>query len=236
MCDDKIIIDDILLYSNHVLTLLHYFSCVAQVFTKYRLSFKLTKCEFFKKRVEFVGHDLTIYGNCPAASKFDLIRDWPLPPHAISLLSFIGLCSFYSRYCPWFETNIKPLRKLQRFFHRQPIPIMAWTPILITLFDNCKQHLVSSPLLLRYDSSKPAFLKTDWSAGGMGYLLMQADDSPQSIEAVQKLESTGDCTFDLSLDGPRLRPVFFGSRSNQPYEEHYHSFVGEVACGHWAIS
>ena len=73
MCDDKIIIDDILLYSNHVPTLLYYFSCVAQVFTKYRLSFKLTKCDFFKKRVEFVGRNLTTNGNCPAASKFDLI-------------------------------------------------------------------------------------------------------------------------------------------------------------------
>ena len=64
---------------------------------------------------------------------------------------------------------------------------------------------------------------------------MQADDSPQSIEAVQKLENTGDCLFDLSLDEPRLRPVFFGYRSNQPYEKHYHSFVGKVACGRWAI-
>ena len=158
------------------------FSCVAQVFTKHPLSFKLTKCKIFKEHVEFVGYNLTTYDNCPAASKFDLIKDWSLPPHAISLLSFIGLCSLYSRYCPWFETNIKPLRKLQRFFHRQPIPIMAWTTNLITLIDNCKYHLVSSPLLLRYDSSKSAFLKTDWSAGGMGYILIQADDSPQSLK------------------------------------------------------
>ena len=125
MCDDKIVIDDILLYYNHAPTLLYYFSCVAQVFTKYRLSFKVTKCKFFKKRVVFVGHDITTFGNYPATSKFDLIKNWPLPSHAISLLSFIGLCSFCSRYCPWFETTIKPLRKLQRFFHRQPIPIMA---------------------------------------------------------------------------------------------------------------
>ena len=235
MCDDKIIIDDILLYSNHVPTFLNYFSCVAQVFTKYRLSFKLTKCDFFKKRFEVVWHDLTTYGNCPAASKFDLIKDLSLPPHVVSLLSFISLCSFYSRYCPWFETNIKPLRKLQRCFHRQSIPIMAWTPFLITLFDSCKQHLVSFPLLLRYDSSKLVFLKTDWSTGGMGYILMQVDDFPQSIEAVQTLENTGDFLFNLSLDGPRFPTYFFGSRSNQSYEENYHYFVGEVACGRWAI-
>ena len=90
-------------------------------------------------------------------------------------------------------------------FYRQPIPIMAWTTYLITLFDNCKHHLVSSPLLLCYDSSKPLFLKTDWSAGGMGYILMQADDS---LKAVQILENTSDCLFDLSLDGPRLGPIF----------------------------
>ena len=210
VCNDKIIIDDILLYSNNVDTLIHYFSCVAQVFTKYRLSFKLTKCEFLKPRVEFVGHDLTTYGNCPAASKFELIKTWPLPPHAISLLSFIGLCSFYSRYCPWFETNVKPLRKLQRAYHRQAIPILSWTPPLISLFNDCKDRLVSSPLLLRYDSTKPIFLKTDWSAGGMGYILMQADDTPQSVAAIKLLEETGECTFDLSVDGPRLRPVFFG--------------------------
>ena len=44
--NDRIIIDNILLFSNHTPTLLHYFSCVAQVFTKYRLSFKLSKCDF----------------------------------------------------------------------------------------------------------------------------------------------------------------------------------------------
>ena len=132
--NDRIIIDDILLFSNHILTLLHRFSCVAQVFTKVLLSFKLSKCDFLKDRVEYVGHDLTANGNCPAASKFLLLKDWPIPPDGISLLSFIGLCCFYNRYCPWFETNMKPLRKLQRVYHRKTIPIMSWIPSLIKLF------------------------------------------------------------------------------------------------------
>ena len=76
----------------------------------------------------------------------------------------------------------------------------------------------------------------DWSDGGMGYILIQADDTSQSMAAVQLLEETGECTFDLSLDGPRLKPVFFGSRSNQPFDIHYHSFVGEVAYRRCAIS
>ena len=46
ICNEKNIINDILLYSNNVNTLINYLSCVAQVFTNYRLSFRLTKCVF----------------------------------------------------------------------------------------------------------------------------------------------------------------------------------------------
>lgn len=42
-CNRKIIIDDILFYSNYISIFLHYFSFAAQVFTKYRLSFKVSK-------------------------------------------------------------------------------------------------------------------------------------------------------------------------------------------------
>ena len=190
----------------------------------------------FKPWVEFVGHDLTTYGNCSAESKFELIKHWPLPPHAISLLSFIELCRFYSRYCPWFETNIKPLRKLQWTFYHQPIPLLSWNLSLIALFNDCKNYIVSSLLLLWHDRSKPSFIKINWSAGGMGYILMQADDSSKSVAAIPLLEDKGECTLNSSLDGPRLWPVFFDTRSSQPFEIHYHSFISEFACGRWAIS
>ena len=103
ICNDKIIIDDVLLYSNHILALFHYVSYVGQAFTKYRLSFKLTKCDFFKPHIGFVGHDLTTYRNFPTESEFDLIQHRTLSPHAIFLLSFICLYEFYSQYCLWFE-------------------------------------------------------------------------------------------------------------------------------------
>ena len=158
--NDRIIIDDILLFSNHTPTFLYYFSCVTRVFTKYRLSFKLSKWDFFKDRMECVGHDLTSNRNYSAKSKFSLIQDWSLPPHEITLLSFIGLYYVYHKYCPWFKTNIKPLRKLQRAYHRKDIPIMGWTFPLINFFCDCKTHLVTSPLLLRFDNRCGYFFST----------------------------------------------------------------------------
>ena len=51
------------------------------------------------------------------------------------------LYGFNNMYCSWFES-----------YHRNPI--------LISLFDTCKINFITSPLLLRYDSSKPVFRKT----------------------------------------------------------------------------
>ena len=64
----KVIIDDILLWCSNSILLVLYFSCVCEVFLKYRVSFKLSKCKFMTKRVEYVGHDICPDGNCPAQS------------------------------------------------------------------------------------------------------------------------------------------------------------------------
>ena len=75
---DRIIIKGNLSFSNKIPTLLHYFFYVAQVFTKYRLSFKLSKCDFFKDKVVYIGHDFTADEKFPAVFKFLLLQDWYL--------------------------------------------------------------------------------------------------------------------------------------------------------------
>lgn len=49
--DSKTIINDNLIYSNYIATLLYYFYCVVEVFTKYRLLFELSECHFFLPRI-----------------------------------------------------------------------------------------------------------------------------------------------------------------------------------------
>jgi hypothetical protein len=124
----RVIIDDILLWPTCLSALLCYFECVCETFLKYCVTFQLKKCEFLTDRFEYVGHDITPDGNCPAESKFNLITDWPLPVTGQSLLSFIGLLTFYNIFCPWFEIRLKPLRSLERQYHRKAIPKSQWTP------------------------------------------------------------------------------------------------------------
>jgi hypothetical protein len=231
----KNIIDDTLLWSTNPTTGPLLFRCVCAIFLKYRVSFHPKKCDFLKDRVEWIGHDLRPDGNSPAQSKFDLLTDWTQPQHALSLNSFIGLVTYYNCFVPWFEPKIKPLRTLEKAHHRLPIPDRAWTPDLSALFVEFKTAITSDPCLARYDDSKPCFLKTDWSANGMGFILMQPADTEACVKALAILEAGGPNTFDELMSGARLRPVRFGSRRCTERERHFHSFVGEGACGRWAI-
>ena len=86
---------------------------------------------------------------------------------------------------------------------------MGWTPELITLFKELKVGITSYPVLARFDPEKPTFLKTDWSKEGMGWIIMQPADDKESTKAMQLLKRTGERQFDLSMNGARLKPVFF---------------------------
>ena len=208
----RVIIDDILLFSSDIPTLLRYLDCVCQVFIKYQVSLKLPKCDFLKARFKYVGHDITANGNCPASSKFDLVANWALPMNGQGLRSFVSLCNYYHCFCPWFEVAAKPFCSLISEFHRQLIPAERWTPDLVSLFAKLKSDIVSLQLLVHYDSGRPCFLKTDWSASAFSFILMQPDNSPESISALALLRRTGECKFDLTLKGAHLRPIWFGSR------------------------
>ena len=52
---------------------------------------------------------------------------------------------------------------------------------------------------------------------------MQSDNCSDSLRELRILEESGDYTFELTLEGPRLHSVLFGSRSNLLYEMNYHS-------------
>ena len=69
----KTIIDDILLWCACKKLVMVYFECVCEVFKKYSVIFRIDRCEFLKKIVEYVGHDLTLTGNVPEKFKFIMI-------------------------------------------------------------------------------------------------------------------------------------------------------------------
>jgi hypothetical protein len=58
-----------------------------------------------------------------------------------------------------FEMKVSPLRQLYTKYLHSTIPPEAWTKELESLFSSLKTDLTTEPVLARYDSSKPIFLK-----------------------------------------------------------------------------
>ena len=164
-----------------------------------------------------------------------MINNWTLISTGQAIHSFIVLINFYHNYSPYFKIRLKSLRKLYREFFQKPIPLTSWTSESQKLFLALKKSITSSLVLSHYDPDKPTFLKTDWSADGMAWILIQPAKCDKSAEAAEHLDSTGERLFDMDLNGARLKPVSYGSRAFTNTEQKFHSFVGEAASGQWAI-
>ena len=83
------------------------------------------------------------------------------------------------------ETILKPLRSLVKLYYRKHIPHTAWTDALVHLFEDMKLCITTSPVLVKFDSTKPTFLKTGWSSEDMGWILIQPADDKEYIKATE---------------------------------------------------
>ena len=150
-------IDDIVEWSTSKSLVMLLFECMCRVSTKYRTSFKLSKCGFFYDRFEYVGHDLMASDNTTAQSKYDLLNHWHTTKTGDKLHSSVSLCNYYNKFCPMFQVLVIPLRQLYIRYIKKLIPSALWTTEFLDLFKSLKVASTSSPVLARYDSSLPTF-------------------------------------------------------------------------------
>ena len=65
MSGSRTSIDDIVLLCVNLDAILVYLEFVCKVFPKYRVIFRLDKCDFLKNQFEYVGHGITKAGTTP---------------------------------------------------------------------------------------------------------------------------------------------------------------------------
>ena len=77
-----------------------------------QLYVKLEKCQFYKKRIEFLGFILGrgYIGMDP--SKIESIRTWPTPRTLKHLQAFLGFCNFYRRFIRNYSQKAVGMTKL----------------------------------------------------------------------------------------------------------------------------
>ena len=76
------------------------------------LKIKLSKCQFFKKHLHYLGHLISEQGIQPLLEKVTAIEKLREPSDKNELHPFLGIIGYYRKYIIFFANITKPLNKL----------------------------------------------------------------------------------------------------------------------------
>ena len=85
-----IFIDDILIYSKNEADHAEHLRVVLSRFREHQLYAKFSKCEFWLRKVPFVGHVMSENGILVDPSKVQEVMDWKAPTLVHEVRSFLG--------------------------------------------------------------------------------------------------------------------------------------------------
>ena len=118
---------------------------IKQVFEKLRssyLSMKLSKCHFFTKEIQYLGHIFSTNGTRTLPSKIQAIQTMHPPKTPKQACMFLGLVRYYRKFIRKFAEIAKPLTLLtcqQAKF--------KWTPTHYNAFLTLKESVIQAPIL-----------------------------------------------------------------------------------------
>ena len=75
---------------------------------------KLSKCHFFTKEIQYLGHILGVEGIKPVPAKTEAIRAMHPPVNPKQVHAFLGLVGYYRKFIKNFAKIAKPLTMLTR--------------------------------------------------------------------------------------------------------------------------
>ncbi|KAL0537317.1 hypothetical protein IC582_026294 [Cucumis melo] len=133
-----------------------------------KLYAKFFKCEFWLKKVSFLGHVVSSKGVSIDPAKIEVVTSWPRSSTVNEICSFLGLAGYYRRFVEDFSRIANPLTQLTR----KGTPFV-WNPACESSFQELKQKLVSAPVLTVPDGSGAFVIYSDASKRGLGCVLMQ---------------------------------------------------------------
>jgi len=162
-------LDDIIVFAQTQEELLQRLDMVLTRLARFAFKVKPSKCVFFRKEIQFLGHIVWSSGIAPYPDKLQAIRDWPTPHCLKEVHAFYGTASYYRRFVKNFAKIAEPLSNL---FHKSAKPL-RWTPEAQQAFERLKAALLETPILQFPHPHLPCILDTDASDVALGAVLSQ---------------------------------------------------------------
>ena len=164
-------LDDILVFSKTEEEHLQHVKQVLEVLRNHRLYAKLSKCEFGKKELNFLGHVVSAEGIKVDPKKVEIVNNWPIPNSVHQIRQFLGLANYFRRFVQGYTNLTRPLTRLMNKDVK-----FSWDEKCQIAFTQLKASLVEAPVLALPDFStpyKPFDVICDAPGFGIGAVLMQ---------------------------------------------------------------
>ncbi|KAJ9528398.1 hypothetical protein QJQ45_020321 [Haematococcus lacustris] len=166
-------LDDILVMSRSPAEHVQHLREVLQVMKDNNLYAKLSKCEFNKPELKFLGHIVGRHGIAVDPAKVQVIQDWAMPTCLKELQAFLGLANFFRRFIAGYSTIAAPLTHLTGEAVAAGTNWRQLSEPAVNAFNALKEALCSAPVLALPDPLQPFEVWSDASLAGTGGVLMQ---------------------------------------------------------------
>lgn len=193
-------IDDVIIPADDEEQAIQRLEEVLNLCRDYGLEINFKKCQFLKRRVEFLGHVIENHEVSPSPAKVEALKKFKLPANLKELESFIGLANYFRKFVPNFSIIAKPLTDLRKKGQKFEIKDEQ-----IASFDAIKDALCKKPTLRIFNQRLETEVHTDASMHGYGAVLLQR-----------------------APDDGCLHPIYFMSKKTTDAEKKYSSYELEV--------
>ena len=196
MLDRSVIvfIDDILVYSKTEEEHERHLREVLETLEREQLYAKFSKCEFWLKEVQFLGHVVNKEGIKVDQAKVEAIKNWETPKTPSDIRSFLGLAGYYRRFIENFSKIALPLTQLTKKSEK-----FVWGPKQQGAFDELRSRLSDAPVLALMDGVEDIVVYCDASLLGFGAVLMQRNRAIAYASRQLKPHERNYPTHDLEL-------------------------------------
>ena len=172
-----IYLDDIIIFSKTPKDHIARLRMVFQKLDEAGLHLKPSKCEFFKDRLEYLGHIVSSQGIETNPKKIMAIVNWPQPKKVTQVRRFLGFCNYYRKFIKGYAQIAKPLYQLIAGDNaKKKTNEIKRTDHCEEAFLKLKEICRDIPILAYADYTKSFKVHIDASEQGLGVVLYQDQD------------------------------------------------------------
>jgi len=208
---------DVIVFSKTEEEHVGHVECVLRLLRDAGVTLRLPKCRFFRKTVEYLGHEIKRGRLGVMDAHTRALREAHFPTTRTQGRSFVRICHVFRQFVPNFARMAAPLTDLMK--STAPVLVPSATPFQQQAFDRLKEALTTPPILELPRRGQKNVLDVDACGTQVGAALLQEHDDGklQPVAFISRLLATNELPYRV-LEKECLA-VVWASLKLRPYLE-----------------